>query len=223
MALNVIRSEDILRMFDDIALEITRNKDYLTELDSIGGDGDHGVNLERGFIQVKARLGQLGGEDIGSILTSAGSILMSTVGGSSCSLYGASLIKVGSVCKGKTELTTQDVSKIFQECENTIASLGGSKPGDKTMLDVLHPACEAISKAAEESRDVVYVLDNGTKAARLGLESTKSMVARKGRAMYLGNRTLGHYDVGAASLCLMIESCARTVKAIDSSKTEENA
>jgi len=219
MVLKTIRSGDILRVFDDIASEITHNKDYLTELDSIGGDGDHGVNLERGFLQVKSELGQLDGQDIGSILTSVGSILMSTVGGSTGSLYGASLMKAGSVCKGKSEITAGDVTRILQECENTIVSLGGAKPGDKTMLDVLHPANVAVSKAAEESGDLVYILAEGAKAARLGLESTKSMVARKGRAMYLGNRTLGNYDVGAASLCLMIESCARTVKAIDSSET----
>ena len=138
--LKTIRSADVRRVFNDITLEIISSRDYLTELDSIGGDGDHGVNLERGFLQVRAQLGQLGGEDIGSILTSVGSILMSTVGGSTGSLYGASLIKAGSACKGKTELTDQDVSKIFQECENAIANLGGAKPGDKTMLDVLHPA-----------------------------------------------------------------------------------
>jgi dihydroxyacetone kinase-like protein len=215
MALKAIRSADILRVFDGIALEITSNKDYLTELDSISGDGDHGVNLERGFLKVQAQLGQLGGEDVGSILTSVGLILMSTVGGSTGSLYGASLVQAGSICKRKMEITTQDVLKVFQECENAITSLGGAKPGDKTMLDVLHPANEAISKAAIESSDLVYVLAVGAKAARVGLESTKSMVARKGRAMYLGNRTLGHYDAGAASVCVMIESCARTVKAID--------
>ncbi|HXQ93259.1 MAG TPA: dihydroxyacetone kinase subunit DhaL [Nitrososphaerales archaeon] len=223
MVLEAIRNGDVLRVFDDITSEIIIQKDHLTELDSIGGDGDHGVNLERGFLQVRSQMGQLAGEDVGSILTSVGSILMSTVGGSTGSLYGASLIKAGSVCKGKSELTAQDVPKIFQECENVVARLGGAKPGDKTMLDVLHPANEAISKAARESVDLVYVLVEGAKAARLGLECTKSMVARKGRAMYLGNRTLGNYDVGAASLCLMIESCARTVKAIDSSKTGENA
>jgi len=223
MVLKVIQSADILLVLNDIALEITRDKDYLTELDSIGGDGDHGVNLERGFLQVQAQLGLLGGGDIGSLLTSVGSILMSTVGGSTGSLYGASLIKAGSLCKGKMELTTQDVSKIFQECENVIANLGGAKPGDKTMLDVLRPTNEAISLAALESDDMVYVLDKGAKASRIGLESTKSMAAKKGRAMYLGNRTLGHYDVGAASLCLMIESCARTVKAIDSGSMKENA
>jgi phosphoenolpyruvate---glycerone phosphotransferase subunit DhaL len=223
MVLKTLQSRDILQMFDDIASEITRNKDYLTELDSIGGDGDHGVNLERGFLRVKSQLGQLDGQDIGAILTSIGSILMSTVGGSTGSLYGASLMKAGSVCKGKSEITARDALKIFQECENTVVSLGGAKPGDKTMLDVLHPTGEAISKAAGESSDFVYLLAEGAKAGRLGLEITKSMVARKGRAMYLGNRTLGHFDVGAASLCLMIESSARTVKTIDSSKSGENA
>ena len=78
------------------------------------------------------------------------------------------------MCNGKSEITTRDISKIFQECENAIVSLGGAKPGDKTMLDVLNPARKAISKAAEESSDIVYVLDNSAKAARLGLESTKS-------------------------------------------------
>src|SRR5271165_2932149 len=181
MALVAIQSKDVLRIFDDIASEIILSKDYLTELDSIGGDGDHGVNLERGFLEVRSKLGALGDKDVGSILTSIGSILLSVVGGSTGSLYGISFVKAGNACKGKKELSAKDIAKLFQEYENALVSLGGAKPGDKTMLDVLHPATEAVTKAADESSDIVFVLAEGAKAARIGLESTKSMIARKGR------------------------------------------
>ena len=99
---------------------------------------------------------------------------MSTVGGSAGSLYGTLFMKAGSLYKEKREITAQDISRGFQEAENTLASLGGAKPGDKTMLDVLHPAAEAVSSATAESNDVVYILGEAAKAARSGLESTST-------------------------------------------------
>jgi phosphoenolpyruvate---glycerone phosphotransferase subunit DhaL len=207
-----INTRDILRILEDLTSEIVRNKDYLTELDSFAGDGDHGVNLERGFLKVRNQLPELRRmSDIGSVLSAAGATLLSTVGGATGSLYGASLMKVGGVCRGKSEIKVQDLPEIFTVWSKTVMELGGANVGDKTMLDVLLPATEAISQAAGESSDLVYVLNKGAKAAREGLESTKSMVAKKGRASYLGDRTLGHYDAGAASLCVMLESCAKTV------------
>jgi dihydroxyacetone kinase-like protein len=216
MAVTALRTKDILYILDEIATEIIANKEFLTEIDSIGGDGDHGVNLERGFLGVQRQLEQLRDKDLSTILTLVGSTLMSSIGGSAGSLYGALFMKAGNVYRGKEEIMAVDLPIIFQACEDTITSLGRAKPGDKTMLDVLHPTTEAVSNAAGESSDLVYVMDEGAKAARIGLENTKSMIARKGRAMYLGDRTLGHYDAGAASLCLMMESAARSVKKLDS-------
>ena len=213
LSLDSIHAVDILQILDDIALEISRNKDYLTDLDSIAGDGDHGVNLERGFTKVRTQLSQFGDtSDIGSILTAVGTTILSTVGGATGSLYGASFIKVGNFCRGKTEIRAADLPEIFNTSTSSMIELGGAKAGDKTMLDVMIPASEAVTRASRESSDIVYVLSECAKAARTGLENTKSMVAKKGRAMYLGDRTLGHYDVGAASLCLMIESCSRTIE-----------
>jgi len=212
-----INAHDLVQILDDITTEIVRNKDYLTELDSLVGDGDHGVNLERGFLKVRDQLpGLRGMSDIGSVLSAAGATLLSNVGGATGSLYGASLMKIGSVCRGKSEIKAQDLPEIFSVWSKAVMELGGAKAGDKTMLDVLLPATEAISLAATESNDLVYVLNKAVKAAREGLESTKSMVAKKGRASYLGDRSLGHYDAGAASLCLMLESCAKTVSNLKS-------
>jgi phosphoenolpyruvate---glycerone phosphotransferase subunit DhaL len=210
-----------MQIIDDIASEISRNKDYLTELDSIGGDGDHGVNLERGLHKVQSQLPSLrsSSPDIGAVLTTVGATLLSTVGGATGSLYGASFMKAGAICQGKTEIRAQDLPGIFEAFARSIADLGGAKPGDKTMLDVILPATAAITQSSAESTDLVYILSQGAKAAREGLESTKSMVAKKGRAMYLGERTLGHYDVGAASMCIMIESCARTLANLEKSIT----
>jgi len=218
MILTSIGPSEVLRILDDVASEISRNKEYLTELDSLGGDGDHGVNLERGFLKVRSQFPQLQNSlDIGSILTSVGMTLLSTVGGATGSLYGAALIKVGKVAREKTEIRAKDLPEIMNAGTSAILELGGAKPGDKTMVDVLLPATEVISKAAEESDDLSYVLDRVAKAAKDGLENTKTMVARKGRASYLGERTLGHYDVGAASLFLILETCARTVSRLANS------
>jgi len=218
LAVNSIHATEVLQILDDIASEISRNKDYLTELDSQGGDGDHGVNLERGFLKVRSQLPQLqNSSDIGSILTAVGATLLSTVGGATGSLYGATLMKAGSVCRGKTEIRVADLVEILNACIATLTELGGAKAGDKTMLDVLLPTADAISQASKESNDLIYVSARGAKAAREGLENTKTMIAKKGRASYLGNRTLGHYDVGAASLCLMVESCSRTVSRFEKS------
>jgi len=199
-------------VLEDIASEIIQNKDYLTELDSVGGDGDHGVNLERGFLKVRSQLEQLKDTDVGSLLTVVGTTILGTVGGATGSLYGAAFIKAGNVCRGKTEIRAQDLPEIFNSCLSVMVELGGAKKGDKTMLDALIPAAEAVAKAAGESSDITYVLNAAAKAAKGGLESTKSMQAKKGRAMYLGDRTLGHYDVGAMSLCFMLESSVKTLK-----------
>jgi dihydroxyacetone kinase-like protein len=213
LVLDSIHVKEVVQILEDISLEISRNKDFLTELDSIDGDGDHGVNLERGFLKVQSQLPSLqsSSSDIGAILTTVGTTLLSTVGGATGSLYGASFMKVGTICRGKTEIRAQDLHGIFSTFATSVADLGGAKPGDKTMLDVILPTTAAITQASAESNDLVYLLSLGAKAAREGLESTKSMTAKKGRAMYLGERALGHYDVGAASLCIMIESCARTL------------
>jgi len=218
MVLTSIGSSEVLQILEDVASEISRNKDYLTELDSLGGDGDHGVNLERGFLKVHGQLPQLqNSRDIGSILTSVGTTLLSNVGGATGSLYGAALLKAGKVARGKTEIAAKDLPEIMSASTTAILELGGAKPGDKTMMDVLLPAAEAISKAAKENDDLNFILDRGAKAARGGLENTKTMVAKKGRASYLGERTLGHYDVGAASLCLILETCARTISRLSNS------
>jgi phosphoenolpyruvate---glycerone phosphotransferase subunit DhaL len=212
LPLESLDAHDIIQILEDISLEISENKEYLTELDSIGGDGDHGVNLERGFSKVKSQLGQFHNtSDIGAILSSVGTTILSTVGGATGSLYGAAFLRAGTACRGKTEIRSIDLPEVANASLQAIVELGGAKPGDKTLLDVMQPVVNAATEALEKSDDLVYILNESANAARFGLESTKSMVAKKGRAMYLGDRTLGHYDVGAASLCLMIESCSKTV------------
>jgi phosphoenolpyruvate---glycerone phosphotransferase subunit DhaL len=212
LAIESIRAPDVVKILDEITSEIVRSKELLTELDSVGGDGDHGVNLERGFLKVRTQLLQLGtNPDIGAILSGVGATILATVGGATGSLYGASFMKAGAACRGKTEIKATDVPTIFNAALNAMKDLGGAKAGDKTMLDVMIPAAEAASKTSLENSDLVYLFSQCAKAAREGLESTKSLAAKKGRAMYLGERTVGHYDVGAMSLCLMIESTARTI------------
>jgi phosphoenolpyruvate---glycerone phosphotransferase subunit DhaL len=213
-------SRDIILVIQRLSDHIYLNVDYLTKLDADIGDGDHGTNLARGFGEVKARISELGKmDDIGSILQQTGTILISSIGGASGPLYGTAFRRAGKVVKGKNTIDVNDLAEMLEAAEQGIVSIGGVRVGDKTMLDALDPAAKAARAAARSGeKDIVRSFEMIASAAKEGLEKTKSLVATKGRAMYLGDRSLGKYDVGAASLTVMIESTLDTVLKIDQEK-----
>jgi phosphoenolpyruvate---glycerone phosphotransferase subunit DhaL len=215
-----IGSKEIALILSEIADKIHENVGYLTELDSQSGDGDHGANLDRGFSQLARNLSGFQGSDVGVLLEMAGTTLISSVGGASGPLFGTAIKNAGRVTKGKTKISTTDCAAMFEAAEAGVVSLGGAKVGDKTMLDSLHAATLAAKEAVGMGEaDLVKVFESITLAAESGLEATKAMIARKGRAMYLGSRGLGTYDVGATSVCIILRSTLETLRRLD--KTEE--
>ena len=197
----MISTEKLLEMIRDMSGIIQQNKDFLTELDMPIGDSDHGINLARGFLAVEAKLPTLEGKDAGTILKTVGMTLVSTVGGASGPLYGTAFMKAGAKMAGKMELGIEDLTVMLHEAVEGIKMRGKSTVGEQTMLDAMVPALEALKETGSLKAALV--------AAEAGVEKTKGMIATKGRASYLGERSLGHQDPGATSFTLLLSGIAR--------------
>ena len=201
-----VNVEDMIRIIEGIVKGIDRNVEYLTNLDQAIGDGDHGITLRNGFKVILDRIGELKGKDAGQVLETVGNTLISSVGGAAGPLYGIAFIRAGSVVKGKHEVGLNDLANMFETAEKGILDIGGAALGEKTMLDAIHPAVLAIRQSAEENTSLMEGFERCVKAAEQGLNSTVDMVAKRGRASYLGLRSKGHPDVGAASVCIILKS-----------------
>ena len=184
---------------------IIANKDFLTELDREIGDSDHGINMARGFHAVLDKVDPENA-DIGATLKKAGMTLLSTVGGASGPLYGTAYMEAGKVLAGKSELSAEDMKSVFEAAIAGIQKRGKAVRGEKTMLDAIIPASEAYSAKLAEGADMVSALDSACEAARNGVEYTKTIIATKGRASYLGERSIGHQDPGATSSLITLEA-----------------
>ncbi len=192
---------------------------YLTELDSQLGDGDHGVSLDRGFAEVRRALSDFNEDDVGGVLELVGASLVSSMGGAAGPLFGTAFSSAGRAIKGKPKVGVAEIAEMFEAAESAVATLGGARVGNKTMLDSLHPAAMAARKAREDGEsDLVRAVESIVGGAKSGLETTKTLIAKKGRAMYLGERGLGTYDVGAASFCIMLESGLDYLRQFDKEK-----
>ncbi|MFD5905183.1 dihydroxyacetone kinase subunit DhaL [Streptomyces microflavus] len=184
------------------AAAVDREADQLTELDSAIGDADHGSNLQRGFTAVAAVVEKDAPATPGAVLTLAGRQLISTVGGASGPLYGTLLRRTGKALGEDAEVTREQLAQAFAAGVAAVGQLGGAQAGDKTMLDALLPAAEALALSFRGAAD----------AARAGAEATVPLQARKGRASYLGERSIGHQDPGATSAALLVEALAGTAR-----------
>lgn len=206
-------SRDVLiRWMHLFAQSIEANKNYLTELDSAIGDADHGANMHRGMQAVLGKLPSVAESDIGSILKTVGMTLVSTVGGASGPLYGTFFIQMASGASNKMELTLEDYINALQSGINGIVMRGKAQLKDKTMLDALQPALDALKHAAESGASLEEALQQSAEAAAAGRDSTTPLIARKGRASYLGDRSIGHQDPGATSSHLLLQSLVDAVK-----------
>ena len=186
----------IYQCMQKISDAIVENKDFLTDLDREIGDADHGVNMARGFTEVMKQLPE-DEEDYGVVLKKVGMVLLSKVGGASGPLYGTAYMKAGAAVKGKTSITLED---------GGIKMRGKAVKGEKTMLDALEPALDALTKGMENGDDAEACLNAMCEAAREGVEFTKTIRATKGRASYLGDRSIGHQDPGATSATITLEA-----------------
>jgi dihydroxyacetone kinase-like protein len=187
---------------------IAENRDYLTMLDSAIGDADHGTNMQRGMRKALERLDAVEGDDIGATLKAVGMALVSSVGGAGGPLYGTLFIQMGGATAGKDEVALADWAQAVKAGVEGVQSRGKAEPGDKTMVDALLPAAEALREAADQGTDLAEALRHAADAAEEGMKATTELVARKGRASYLGPRSAGHQDPGATSSYLLMKSAA---------------
>jgi dihydroxyacetone kinase-like protein len=202
-----IGRDDFLRWFDAWQRVFAENRERLTDLDAAIGDADHGTNINRGFEAVQAALAQPP-PDISGVLNTAASVLIRTVGGASGPLFGTFFLRAAASCAGRSELDSAAVVALFEAGVNGVVHRGKAAAGDKTMLDAFLPAVAAMRTALAAGGDIPGILRAGAKAAEEGMRSTTPMQARKGRASYLGERSVGHQDPGATSAWLLLAAAA---------------
>ena len=205
-----ITTEDTLRWLKQLAQVLHENRDYLTQLDSPIGDADHGINMDRGFKAVAEKLPAMASMDIGSILKTVGTTLVSTVGGASGPLYGTAFLRAGMATSGKLELYEADFVGMLEAALEGIKARGKAQPGEKTMVDALTPALAAAKEAEAQNLGLSQMLRRASDAAEAGMKATIPLLATKGRASYLGERSIGHQDPGATSSWLMLKTLADT-------------
>lgn len=204
--------DQIVQWLENLADVLTENKEYLTQLDSAIGDADHGINMKRGFDRVIEKLPGVADKDIGSILKTTGMTLISSVGGASGPLYGTFFMRSGMAAAAKEELTGEDLAELLQAGVDGVVQRGRAEAGDKTMVDAWLPAIEAMNTALADGADTIEALEAAVGGAEQGMEDTIPMQAKKGRASYMGERSIGHQDPGATSSYLMLKTLLETLK-----------
>ncbi|MEM5444140.1 dihydroxyacetone kinase subunit DhaL [Serratia marcescens] len=186
----------------------SRERDFLTQLDTEIGDADHGLNMNRGFNKVVEKLPSVADKDIGFILKNIGMTLLSSVGGASGPLFGTFFIRAAQAANAKQSLDLAELQQMMQEGVEGVVMRGKAEPGDKTMCDVWWPVVESLGQSAQQNLSVSEALQRAADSAERAVESTITMQARKGRASYLGERSIGHQDPGATSVMLMMKTLA---------------
>jgi dihydroxyacetone kinase-like protein len=204
----MVSLERLLAWLRALAAVLAEHKDELTELDAAIGDADHGINMERGFSAVLADLEANPPADAGAALKTTALALIRTVGGAAGPLYGTFFLRASSACAGLRELAPADWAAAFRQGVEGVRQRGKAEPGDKTMLDALSPAAEAIEEALGQGLGLAEILGRAERAAEAGMKATIALRARKGRASYLGERSIGHQDPGATSAHLLARTAA---------------
>lgn len=204
--------DQIVQWLRNLSEVLTENKEYLTKLDSAIGDADHGINMKRGFDRVMDKLPTVADKDIGSILKTIGMTLISSVGGASGPLYGTFFMRSGMAAAAKEELSGEDLVALLQAGVDGIVQRGRAQIGDKTMIDAWMPALDAMKQSLANGNETIDALEAAVAAAEQGMEDTIPLQAKKGRASYLGERSIGHQDPGATSSYLMLKTLLDTLK-----------
>jgi dihydroxyacetone kinase-like protein len=211
LAITSMNAATVTTWMEEIATSVAAERDYLVQLDAAIGDGDHGINLNRGFQAVVTALADRDDASPGQLLMVAGKTLVSTVGGASGPLWGSFLRRAG---RGLGEAATFDDASLVTALQAGLAAivdLGAAQLGDKTMVDALDPAINALAEGVRDGRSLNDSLADAGAAAERGMRDTVPMQARKGRASYLGERSIGHQDPGATSAALAIRALQRAV------------
>jgi len=199
--------EEWVRRFATLVAE---NRDHLTELDAAIGDADHGLNMDRGMRAVVAALDETRPATAGALFSKVGMTLVSTVGGASGPLYGTMFLRMGTSFGDTDTASAQQLAAALRAGLDGVVARGKAEPGDKTMYDALAPAVDALDSALTGQVDLAGALKGAYDAAAVGREATIPMLARKGRASYLGERSVGHQDPGATSVALLLQAATET-------------
>lgn len=201
-------NEDTLRWLERIADVLHENAAYLTQLDSPIGDADHGTNMDRGFKAVRDKFPTMATMDSSTQLKTVGMTLVSTVGGASGPLYGTAFLRASAAIANKSELTSADIVAMLEAFLGGIIARGKATTGEKTMVDALTPALLTAKQALNEGASLADLTTRTAAAAEEGMKATIPMLATKGRASYLGERSIGHQDPGSTSSWLILRSLA---------------
>jgi phosphoenolpyruvate---glycerone phosphotransferase subunit DhaL len=215
-----VSGEQVRAWIQRFTAAVAENKEYLTELDSAIGDADHGINMNRGMQAASAKIEAVDPADIGALLKSVGMTLVSTVGGAGGPLYGTLFLQMGTATAGKAALDAGDWADALEAAVKGVQARGKAEPNDKTMVDALLPAAQVMREAVDDGASLADALRRSAAAAEEGMKATIPLVARKGRASYLGDRSAGHQDPGATSSWLLLQAAAETWAANEST-TEE--
>jgi len=207
----MVTKQQIIQWLQAVAVVLEQNKDYLTELDAAIGDADHGINMNRGFQKVVSQLSSVADQDIGSILKTVSMTLISSVGGASGPLYGTLFLRASTAVAGKSELSDEDLVALLQAGVDGVVQRGKANLGDKTMLDALSPASDTFKQAVAKGASTQAALQQAVAAAEQGMKDTIPIVAKKGRASYLGDRSANHQDPGATSTYLILKTLLETL------------
>lgn len=211
---DIISSKQMYQIIVAICDTIEEQQQYLSDLDGELGDGDHGVNMAKCFRDVRKKVDLVADKDCGVILKTVGMHVMNSVGGAMGALYGTMFLKLAEECTGMTEVALDDLARMFTAAENGIRIIGKANVGDKTLLDTIAPAVASLQKSASDKILLDEAMAEFEKAAKEGMESTRPLIAKIGRASRLGERTIGHLDAGATSCYFILRSFAQGYKTV---------
>ena len=204
-------TQKLIEILSKMHAKIEEQKDFLTELDNAIADGDHGINMAKGFAAVEDKLESLKDRSMGDILKTVGMTLVSAVGGSAGPLYGTAFMKAGMVVADSTTMDMSGFIACMEAAVEGVMARGKSTVGEKTMLDAMVPSLDAMKKANSQGLPAKAVVEAGVKAAFCGVEYTKTIAATKGRASYIGDRSIGHQDPGATSFAFLLDVVAKAI------------
>ena len=207
MGVNINGKKVILALIS----EIDKNKSWLSEIDGAIGDGDHGVNMAKGFNMAKEKVNEVG-DTLSEQLKSLGMTLVSNIGGAMGPIYGTFFMRMAKPIEGKTEIDENDFKAMLEAALEGVKKRGQAEIGDKTLVDTLEPATKEFSESIEKGLSFKEALDNMIKAAKEGMESTKELVAKKGRSSRLGERSKGTIDAGSASCYIILKTLAESIE-----------
>lgn len=203
----VVKNKDGREILWSVINAVHENKQYLGDIDGLIGDGDHGMNMNKGFMTYGKRLGEQE-TDLTDGLSDLGMVLLNEIGGSMGPIYGTIFMEMADAADGEEDITLELFAKMLQAGLDGLYEIVEARPGDKTLVDTLNPCVEWMNQAAEEGKAFDAALEEMKKCARKGMESTKDMVAIYGRAARLGERSRGVPDAGASSCCIILQAMA---------------